>query len=123
MKNYLSMGMGVNSVAMHLMLLDQGVEFESVFVNHGTDYPETYEYLDIFQGWLKDNGHKQITVLPVRFYVKKLNRTFGSLYEYCWEKEIFPDVMRRWCDEYLSKEVLFNESGQELIALKKEETP
>lgn len=32
MKNYLSFGGGVNSVAMMLLLLDEGVEFEAVYV-------------------------------------------------------------------------------------------
>jgi len=43
---YLSHGMGVNSTALMLLLEDQGVEFESIFVNHGGDFPETYEYLE-----------------------------------------------------------------------------
>ena len=45
MKEYLSFGGGVNSTALMLLLLDEGIEFESVFVNHGGDYPETYEYV------------------------------------------------------------------------------
>ena len=56
MKNYLSFGGGVNSVAMYLYLMDQGMEpgdpdkgFEAVFVDHGTDWPETYEYVDMFK--------------------------------------------------------------------------
>jgi len=40
MKNYLSHGMGVNSTALMLLLADEGIEFESVFVYHGGDYPE-----------------------------------------------------------------------------------
>ncbi|RLC23031.1 MAG: hypothetical protein DRH93_08360 [Deltaproteobacteria bacterium] len=56
MKNYLSFGGGVNSVAMMLLLLDQKAEFEAIFVDHETDWPETYEYFDMFQKWLKDHG-------------------------------------------------------------------
>ena len=48
MKNYLSFGGGVNSVAMYLLLLDQGVEFEAIFVDHSTDWPETYAYVGDF---------------------------------------------------------------------------
>jgi tRNA U34 2-thiouridine synthase MnmA/TrmU len=33
MRNYLSFGGGVNSVAMMLLLLDEGIEFEAVYVN------------------------------------------------------------------------------------------
>lgn len=35
MKNYLSFGGGVNSVALYLLMEDMGIEFEAVFVNHG----------------------------------------------------------------------------------------
>lgn len=49
MKKYLSFGGGVNSVAMMLMLLDQKDDFEAIFVDHGTDWPETYEYFEMFQ--------------------------------------------------------------------------
>jgi len=49
MKNYLSFGGGVNSVALYLYLLDQKVEFEAVFVDHGTDWPETYDYVEMFK--------------------------------------------------------------------------
>jgi len=95
-KNYLSFGGGVNSVAMMLMLLDQGVEFEAVFVNHGTDWPETYEYVDMLQGWLKDNGHKQITVLKPR--VRTIDgRVFENLYDYYAYKKVFPMTMSRAC--------------------------
>ncbi|MCK4793774.1 MAG: hypothetical protein KAV87_59145, partial [Desulfobacteraceae bacterium] len=57
MKNYLSMGFGWNSVAYYIMLQNMGWTagkpdgdkcFEAVFVNHGSDWPETYEYADYF---------------------------------------------------------------------------
>ncbi|HEX9972317.1 MAG TPA: phosphoadenosine phosphosulfate reductase family protein [bacterium] len=68
MKKYLSFGGGVNSVAMMLMLLDQKDEFEAIFVDHGTDWPETYEYFEMLQGWMKDHRHSQITVLKPDVY-------------------------------------------------------
>jgi 3'-phosphoadenosine 5'-phosphosulfate sulfotransferase (PAPS reductase)/FAD synthetase len=58
--NYLSFGAGVNSTALMLYLLDRGVDFEAVFVNHGTDYPETYEYVQ----YLKDNGYRITVIKP-----------------------------------------------------------
>lgn len=52
MKNYLSFGGGVNSVAMYLIMLDDGMipgdstnGFEAVYVDHGGDWPETLEYV------------------------------------------------------------------------------
>ena len=91
MKNYLSFGGGVNSVALHLLLLDQGVEFESVFVHHGTDWPETYDYVDTFQKWLNDNGHQRVTVLVPN------EQGFSSLYEYALSKSMVPAIYPRWC--------------------------
>lgn len=98
MRKYLSFGGGVNSVAMMLMLLDQGEEFEAVFVNHGTDWPETYEYFDMFQAWLKDHNHKQITVL--RPAVKTIDgKIFDNLLEYYLYKHIFPFRQNRACTD------------------------
>lgn len=88
MKNYLSFGGGVNSVAMMLLLLDEDIEFEAVFVDHGTDWPETYEYFEMFQGWLEKKGYKKITVLKPKE---------GTLYDYCYEKSMVPCIYPRWC--------------------------
>jgi 3'-phosphoadenosine 5'-phosphosulfate sulfotransferase (PAPS reductase)/FAD synthetase len=95
MKKYLSFGGGVNSVAMMLMLLDQKDDFEAIFVNHGTDWPETYEYFEMFQGWLVEHGHRPITVL-------KPNQTayddeYTNLYEYSMAFKMVPSGFMRWC--------------------------
>ena len=52
MKQYLSFGGGINSTALLLLLTDRGEEFETIFVNHDGDYPETYEYVD----YLREHG-------------------------------------------------------------------
>lgn len=91
MKNYLSFGGGVNSVAMYLMLMDQGMTpgdpdkgFEAVFVDHGTDWPETYEYVDMFI----DKGNP-ITIIKPRVGTVE-GRIFDNLYEYYRFKRVFP---------------------------------
>jgi len=93
MKKYLSFGGGVNSVAMMLMLLGQKDDFEAIFVDHGTDWPETYDYFEMFQGWLKKHGYKQITVL------KPDVQGFENLYSYYWEKQLVPSFMARICTD------------------------
>lgn len=93
MKNYLSFGGGVNSVAMHLLLLDRGWEFESVYVNHETDWPETYEYVEMFNNWLMDLNLDPITI------IKPEVEGFNSLYEFCNSKNIIPSMMFRWCTD------------------------
>ncbi len=93
LRSYLSFGGGVNSVALHLLCLDWGLEFEGIFVDQGADWPETYEYFEMFQGWLKDNGHKKITVLTpdVQSYTK--------LYDYYFAKKKVPSIMKRDCTD------------------------
>jgi hypothetical protein len=93
MKKYLSFGGGVNSVAMMLMLLDQGENFEAIFVDHGTDWPETYEYFGMLQGWLKDNGHDPVTVL------KPDAKGFDNLYDHCMYFNFAPSIQRRSCTD------------------------
>jgi len=91
MKHYLSFGGGVNSVALHLLMLEEGYDFEAVFVNHGCDWPETYEYFEYFQEWLSREGCRPVTeIIPNE-------QGFSSLYDYCWEKKMVPCITPRWC--------------------------
>lgn len=88
-KNYLSFGGGVNSVALMLWLIEHDIELESVFVDHGGDYPETYEYVDM----LLTKGY-EITVLKPRKIIKgKEVDLYGEYYEY----RITPSAHFRWC--------------------------
>lgn len=85
MKNYLSFGGGVNSVALYLYLLDNDVSFEAVFVDHGTDWPETYEYVKMFK-----EKYPLTTLKP------KVTG-YDNLYDYCLHYSIVPSFMFRWC--------------------------
>ena len=100
MRKYLSFGGGVNSVAMLLMLHEQKQDFETVFVNHGTDWPETYEYLEMLQGWLEKKGLPKITVLY------PLYGGNSNLYDYCWRLKIVPVIHPRWCTSNFKVRVL-----------------
>ncbi len=95
MRNYLSFGGGVNSVALYLYLLDQGVEFEAVFVDHGGDWPETYEYVDMFR------QQYPITVLrPQRRSTppgQSDSVVFDSIVDFCFARKMVPHRARRWC--------------------------
>jgi hypothetical protein len=86
MKNYLSFGGGVNSVAMMLLLLDEGVEFEAVYV-WMPDWPETHEYLMM----LEDKGYPIMVIFP------HVRHRYFNLIEFCEEKKIIPFRQRRWC--------------------------
>jgi hypothetical protein len=88
LKNYLSMGFGVNSVALYLLMQDLGIEFEAIFINHGSDWPETYEYADYFI----DSGRPVTVVIPEYMGA-------STLLEYCQKKRMTPNRMRRWCTD------------------------
>ncbi len=80
MKNYLSFGGGVNSVAAFLL----GGFDEAIFCDTGSEYPETYDYLDRFAG---------------KFSLTVLNAKDGneSLYDYSWRYRVVPATWPRWC--------------------------
>jgi len=90
MKVYLSHGLGVNSWALYLYLIEQGEipgeDFEAVAVNHHTDWPESYEYLEMMLA----KGYP-VTVIEVNF------EGHSSIYEYCWDRRIMPSRQLRWC--------------------------
>jgi len=84
--NYLSFGAGVNSTALMLMLLDQGLDFEAIYVDPGTEYPETYDYLH----YLESLGYKFTWIKP---WVEGEN----NLYDYLIKWKILPSVFVRCC--------------------------
>jgi len=88
MKQYLSFGGGVNSTALLLLLTDHGEEFETIFVNHGGDYPETYAYVD----YLRDQGFEITEIIPdVEGY--------HTIYDYSMKCRILPSFRFRWCTD------------------------
>ena len=78
-------------MAMQILMIKEGVDFESLFVNHGTDWPETYHYFDFFQDWLKREGHRPITVL------KPEVEGFQVLYDFLKHWKIVPTMKHRTC--------------------------
>ena len=98
MRKYLSFGGGVNSVALYLYLVEQGEEFEAVFVHHGTDWPETYDYVAGFQWWLKRQGLRPIKVLTPEVRTND-GKIFTNLYSYYNYKKFFPSRQSRACTD------------------------
>lgn len=78
MKSYLSFGGGVNSVAAYFLHEHD----EAIFCDTGTEYPETYEYLN---AWAD------------KFKITIIKSTWGSLYDYCWDHKMVPATYPRWC--------------------------
>lgn len=98
MHNYLSHGMGINSVALQLYLIENEWDYTAVFADHGTDWPETYEYLGYLQNWLTKNGHPIIKVIKPKI---------GNLYDYCHDHRMVPATWPRWCTVRAKLKVLF----------------
>lgn len=86
MKRYLSLGGGVNSVAMLLLLLDAGEQFETVFCDLGLELPETYDYIKMI-----DREITHVTTIP------GINQDGRWLYEHCLFYRNFPGRKWKWC--------------------------
>lgn len=87
-KHILSFGGGVNTVALMIVLIQEGLPLdEVVFADTGGEAPETYEYLEIVSGYLR--GHE----IPFRVVSKKAR----DLFETSWHRQVIPSVMWRWC--------------------------
>jgi 3'-phosphoadenosine 5'-phosphosulfate sulfotransferase (PAPS reductase)/FAD synthetase len=85
MATYLSFGGGVNSTALLLLLKDQGIEFEAVYADHGTDWPETREYVEML-----NHEVYPITVLETR-------RNGLDLFDYYHSHQMVPQRVARAC--------------------------
>ena len=95
------MAEGVNSWALYLYLIEQGEvpgqDFEAVFVDHGTDWPETYEYFEMMlaKGYL-------VTIL------KPEREGCTTIYDYCAKWKKIPGRMpgHRWCTQHFKVKVV-----------------
>jgi hypothetical protein len=93
MRNYLSFGGGVNSVALYLLLMEQGLEpgnaetgFEAVYV-WMPDWPETHEYLMM----MEYKGYPVTVIMP------NVRHNYFNLIDFCSDKKIIPFRQQRWC--------------------------
>lgn len=89
-RQYLSFGAGVNSTALLLLLTDRGENFETVFVNHGGDYPETYEYAD----YLRKEGFEITEVIPPTYC------GCTTIEQYIFKYKFAPGRFMRWCTQH-----------------------
>ena len=86
-RHILSFGGGVNSVALMVLLLREGLPLdEALFADTGREVPETYDYLSIAQDYLGNYG------VPLTIVSKR----GGSLYETAWDRRVFPSTIWRW---------------------------
>jgi hypothetical protein len=95
MKNFLSYGGGVNSVAAVLLYHELEIEHEAVYV-HMPDWPETHEYLLMMEA----KGY------PVTILFPEVQGHW-NLYEYCIAYEMTPSYIHRWCTEKFKIRTLY----------------
>jgi len=94
----ISLGVGVNSVAMAVMLIQQGWRGPVVFANTGGEHPETYCYLEYFGKWLASHGLEITRLSPITHpHLYKDKRCITTLEDYCLGYGIIPLLAVRWC--------------------------
>lgn len=104
MSEMISFGGGVNSVAMTIMLVNEGWRGPVVFADTGGEHPETYCYMEYFEReWLKPRGMEVVRICydthPHLYrHDKRIGSSRGStLWEYCYAAGIIPLLANRWC--------------------------
>ncbi len=86
-RHVLSFGGGVNSVALMVVLLREGLPFdEAVFADTGGEVPETYQYLEIAKQYLANHE------IPLT----EVSKRGRSLYDTAWDRRVFPSAIWRW---------------------------
>lgn len=112
MNEMISFGAGVNSVAMTVMLVEQGWYGPIVFADTGNEHPETYCYMRYFDHWLAKHD-LEITILspvtnPDLYDDKRLGSLANTLEEYCLKRGIIPLLAVRWCSVQFKRNPLEN---------------
>ena len=91
----ISFGAGVNSVAMTIMLVEDGWRGPIVFADPGAEHPDTYCYMETFEKkYLKPRGLEITRIEPGSEYH---SRSELALYEFCMDQGIIPLLAVRWC--------------------------
>jgi 3'-phosphoadenosine 5'-phosphosulfate sulfotransferase (PAPS reductase)/FAD synthetase len=91
----ISFGAGVNSVAMTIMLVNDGWRGPIMFADTGGEHPETYCYLEYFAYWLLRRGLAITILSPGSAWHGKDAQI--ELEPYCQSYAIIPLLSVRWC--------------------------
>jgi len=91
-----SFGAGVNSVAMTIMLVNDGWRGPIVFADTGGEHPETYCHMRYFEDeFLKPRGLEITRLEPGTPYHDTMSQV--PLEEYCLKAGVIPLMAVRWC--------------------------
>lgn len=90
----LSFGAGVNSIALAILLVNEGWRGHIVFCDTECEWPDTYCYMTMFEhDWLRPRG-LSITRLCRAPWQAKYD---GGLIDYCKYAHVVPLQYPRWC--------------------------
>lgn len=96
MREMISLGGGLNSVAMTIMLVEGGWRGYIVFCDTGAEKPDTYCYLDYFEReFLEPRGLRIERLEPGSRYHCAMSAV--PLEEYCLREGLVPLAGMRWC--------------------------
>ena len=96
MSEMISFGAGVNSVAMTIMLVNEGWRGPIVLADTGGEHPETYCYLEYFEkDFLSKHSLNLVRLAPGSEYHNK--RYNVSLEQFCLNYRMIPLIAARWC--------------------------
>lgn len=96
MDEAISFGCGVNSVAMTILLVQDGWRGPVVFADTGGEHPDTYCYLEYFErDFLNPHGLEVVRLVAGSEYHSK--KASVPLEEYCLQQGITPLLAVRWC--------------------------
>jgi hypothetical protein len=94
----ISFGGGVNSVAMTVMLVNEGWRGPIVYAETGCEWPETYSYMEMFErDWLAPRG---LTITRIQGAPYQRGKALKALIDYCEQKAVWPTMFQRWCTAY-----------------------
>jgi len=106
----ISFGAGVNSVAMTVLLANEGWRGPIVFADPGNEHPKTYCYMDYFERtFLKPRGLNITRINPAAYphlYNEKRVRESVTLENYCLSYGMVPLLSVRWCSVMFKREPL-----------------
>lgn len=111
MKEMISFGAGVNSVAMTVLLVNKDWRGPIVFADPGGEHPETYCYLKYFEREFLIPNQLFITYLsPIThshlYDVKRHGGIANTLEDFCLMQGIIPLLSVRWCSVMFKREPL-----------------
>ena len=100
----ISFGAGVNSVAMTIMLVEQGWRGPIVFADVGNENPKTYCYLRYFEReYLEPRGLNVLRLSPLThsdlYCDKRILDGGETLEKFCLKCAVLPFLTVRWCSK------------------------